>query len=106
VETRSGFDVESVLALVSELHDSNPEKRAFTLMEIADALYGSGSASFAGATAVDERGEIIKPRVLMPGWMKVLNSILENLGQEDKLAVTTVAVVVFPSGRAVVHGGP
>jgi hypothetical protein len=50
MRTLRGFDEESVLALVRELHESNPEKRAFTLMEIADALHGPGSAAFAGRT--------------------------------------------------------
>ena len=38
-------------------------------------------------------------RQLMPAWMETLNNILTKLGEEDTLAVTTVAVVVFPGGR-------
>lgn len=101
MDTRPGFDQESVLALVNELHEASPAKRSFTLMEIADALWGPGSASFAGATVVDSEGRIIKPRRLMPAWMETLNNILTRLGEEDTLAVTTVAVVVFPGGQAV-----
>jgi hypothetical protein len=103
METRPGFDQESVLALVNELHAANPAKRSFTLMEIADAMWGPGSASFAVATLVDPEGRSIKPRRLMPAWMDVLNNILTNLGEEDALAVTTVAVVVFAGGQAVVE---
>ena len=73
MDTRPGFDQESVLGLVNELHEANPAKRSFTLMEIADALWGPGSASFAGATVVDSEGRIIKPRRLMPAWMETLN---------------------------------
>ena len=93
-----------MLALVNELHEANPAKRSFTLMEIADALWGPGSASFAGATLLDPEGKIVKPRRLMPAWMETLNSILTKLGDEDRLAVTTVAVVVFPGRHAVVEG--
>ena len=92
-----------MLALVNELREANPRKRTFTLLEIADALGGpgAGSASFAAATLTDE-GKIIKPDRLMTTWMEVLNEILKKLGREDKLAVTTVAVVVSahsPSAR-------
>jgi hypothetical protein len=38
METHPGFDQEYVLTLVNELHEANPAKRSFTLMEIADAL--------------------------------------------------------------------
>jgi len=108
MKTTPGFDEQSVLALVNELHDANPGKRTFTLMEIVDALGGpgTGSSSFAGAIVMDEEGEIIKPRRLMTAWMETLNEILKKLGQEDKLAVTTVAVVVFSPGRVVGHGQP
>jgi hypothetical protein len=101
METLPGFDQESARAFVNELHEANPAKRSFTLMEIADAMWGPGSASFAGATVMDSEGGIIKPRRLMPAWMEVLNNILTKLGEEDTLAVTTVAVVVFPRGQAV-----
>ncbi len=95
MESISGFNEESVLALVNELCEANPGKRTFTLLEIADALGGpgTGSASFAAETLTDE-GKIIKPHRLMTTWMEVLNEILKKLGQEDKLAVTSVAVVV------------
>ena len=90
-----------MLTLVNELHEANPAKRSFTLMEIADALWGPGSASFGYATAVYPDGRTT--RRLMPAWMETLNNILTKLGEEDTLAVTTVAVVVFPGGQ--VSGG-
>jgi hypothetical protein len=102
METRPGFDQESVRALVNELHEANPAKRSFTLMEIADAMWGPGSASFGDATVRYPDGRIT--RRLMPAWMETLNNILTKLGEEDTLAVTTVAVVVFAGGRAVVEG--
>lgn len=98
-----GFDQESVLALVSELHEANPAKRSFTLMEIADALWGPGSASFGYATAPYADGRTA--RRLMPAWMETLNNILMKFGEEDTLVVTTVAVVVFPSGQVVTESG-
>ena len=97
MDTRPGFDQESVLGLVNELHEANPAKRSFTLMEIADALWGPGSASFGYATTAYPDGRTT--RRLMPAWMETLNNILTNLGEEDTLAVTTVAVVVFPGGQ-------
>jgi hypothetical protein len=97
METRPGFDQESVLTLVNELHEASPAKRSFTLMEIADALWGPGSASFGYATNLYPDGRTA--RRLMPAWMETLNNILTNLGEEDTLAVTTVAVVVFPAGQ-------
>ena len=102
METMPGFDQESVLALVNELHEANPAKRSFTLMEIADALWGPGSASFGYATAPYADGRTA--RRLMPAWMETLNNLMK-LGEEDTLAVTTVAVVVFPSGQAVTESG-
>jgi hypothetical protein len=98
METRPGFDQESVLALVNELHEANPAKRSFTLMEIADAMWGPGSATLADATATQPDSRIT--RRLMPAWMETLNNILTKLGEEDTLAVTTVAVVVFPRRQA------
>jgi hypothetical protein len=108
MEDIPAIDEQSVLALVNELREANPEKRMFTLLEIADALGGpdTGSASFAVTTVMDDEGEIIKPRRFMTRWMEVLNEILKKLGQENKLAVTTVAVVVSPTARAVVHERP
>ena len=103
METMPGFDQESVLTLVNELHEANPAKRSFTLMEIADALWGPGSASFGYATAPYPDGRTA--RRLMPAWMQTLNNILMKLEEEDTLAVTTVAVVVFPSGQAVTESG-
>jgi hypothetical protein len=101
MDNTPGFNEESVLALVRELREANPKKRTFTLLEIADALGGpgTGSASFAAATLTDE-GKIIKPHRIMTTWMEVLNEILKKLGQEDKLAVTTVAVVVSAYGQS------
>jgi hypothetical protein len=108
MEDIPAIDEQSVLALVNELRDANPGKRTFTLLEIADALGGpgTGSASFAATTSMDDEGKIVKPRRLMSHWMEVLNEILKKLGQEDKLVVTTVAVVVSSTGRAVVQGPP
>jgi len=102
MEDIPGIDEESVLALVNELREANPEKRTFTLLEIADALGGpgTGSASFAAATLTNE-GKIVKPRRLMTTWMEVLNEILKKLGQEDKLAVMSVAVVVSAYSQSV-----
>jgi hypothetical protein len=102
METRPGFDQESVLALVNQLHEANPAKRSFTLMEIADAMWGPGSATLADATAIHPDGRIT--RRLMPAWMETLNNILTKLGEDNTLAVTTVAVVVFPRRQAVVEG--
>jgi hypothetical protein len=72
----------------------------FTLADVAEALYGPGSAAFArGSAVVTSAGQPVK-RHIMPAWMEVLNKILKKLGEEGRLQVMTTAVVVFPPGVA------
>ena len=94
MSTSSGFDEQSVLALVNRLHAADSAKSTFTLTEIAEALYGPGSAAI--ARAVDSSGQPIS-RPPMPAWMDVLNNILKKLGQEGQLKIMTTALVVFSS---------
>jgi hypothetical protein len=94
--TSSGFDEQSVLALVNQLHAANPAKSTFTLTEIAEALYGPGSAAIARGTVVDSSGQPIS-QPPMPAWMDVLNNILKKLGQEGQLKIMATALVVFNS---------
>jgi hypothetical protein len=100
VRTGPGFDEQSVLALVNQLHAANPAKMTFTLAEVAEALYGPGSAAFArGSVVMTSAGQPVE-RHIMPAWMEVLNNILKKLGEEGRLQVMTTAVVVFPPGVA------
>jgi hypothetical protein len=100
MRTSPGFDEQSVLALVSRLHEANPTKRTFTLAEIAEALHGPGSAAIAQRTVVDAAGQAIG-QPAMPAWMDVLNNILKKLGEEGRLEIMTTAVVVFTPTEAV-----
>jgi hypothetical protein len=93
-----GFDEQAVLALVNELHETNPTKRTFTLAEIAEAMHGPGSAAIAQGSVVGPDGQTIS-QPAMPAWMEALNNILKKLGQDGQLRVTTTAVVVFSSHR-------
>jgi hypothetical protein len=100
MRTTSGFDEESVLALVNVLHERNPAQKTFTLTEIAEALQGPGSTRIAqGSVVTNTPGEIIAPPI-MPAWMEALNNILKKLGQEGRLQIITTAVAVFPPGQA------
>jgi len=94
MSTSSGFDEQSVLALVNQLHAADPAKRTFTLTEIAEALHGPGSAAIARGTVVDSAGQAIS-QPPMPAWMDVLNNILKKLGQEGQFKIMTTALVVF-----------
>ena len=95
MRTSPGFDEQSVLTLVNQLHDANPAKRTFTLTEIAEALHGPGSAAVALGTVAAPAGQVIG-QPAMPAWVEVLNSTLKRLGQEGLLKIMTTAVVVFP----------
>ena len=79
MRTGPGFDEQSVLALVNQLHDANPAKRTFTLADVAEALYGPGSAAIAQGDLVAPAGQAVSQPV-MPAWMEVLNNILKKLG--------------------------
>lgn len=96
--TLPGFDEQSVLALVTQLHSANPTKRTFTLTEIAEALHGPGSARLAHGSVVGPAGPPLRQAV-MPAWMEVLNNILKKLGEEGRLQIMTTAVVVFPPSQ-------
>jgi hypothetical protein len=66
MSTSSGFDEQSVLALVNQVHAADPAKSTFTLTEIAEALYGPGSAAI--ARAVDSSGQpISRPDACLDG---------------------------------------
>jgi hypothetical protein len=93
-----GFDEQSVLALVNELHDADPAKKTFTLAEIAEALHRPGSAAMAQGSVTAPVGQATS-QPAMPAWMATLDNILKKLGQEGRLQVTTTAVVVFPAVR-------
>ena len=93
------FDEQSVLALVNELHDADPAKMTFTLAEVAEALYGPGSAAIPQGSIMASAGLPVRQHV-MPAWMEVLNNILTRRGNEGHLQVVTTAVVVFPPGVA------
>jgi hypothetical protein len=81
MRTGPGFDEQSVLALVNQLHDANPAKRTFTLADVAEALYGPGSAAIAQEALVAPAGQAVS-QPAMPAWMEVLNNILNKLGHE------------------------
>ena len=98
MRTGPGFDEQSVLALVNQLHNANPAKKTFTLAEVAEALYGPESAAIAQGSVVAPEGQAIN-RPAMPAWMEVLNNILKKLGQEGQLQIMTTAVVVFPPNQ-------
>jgi hypothetical protein len=99
MRTGPAFDEQSVLALVNKLHDADPAKMTFTLAEVAEALYGPGSAAMAQGSIMASAGPPVRQHV-MPAWMEVLNNILKRLGNEGHLQVMTTAVVVFPPGVA------
>jgi hypothetical protein len=98
MRTGPGFDEQSVLALVNQLHDANPAKRTFTLADVAEALYGPGSAAIAQEALVAPAGQAVS-QPAMPAWMEVLNNILNKLGHEGQLQIMTTAVVVFPPSQ-------
>jgi len=98
MRTGPGFDEQSVLALVNQLHDANPAKRTFTLADVAEALYGPGSAAIAQEALVAPAGQAVS-QPAMPSWMEVLNNILKKLGHEGQLQIMTTAVVVFPPSQ-------
>ena len=81
MRTGPGFDEQSVLALVNQLHDANPAKRTFTLADVAEALYGPGSAAIAQEALAAPAGQAVS-QPAMPAWMEVLNNILKKLGRE------------------------
>jgi|SRR5438067_3108096 hypothetical protein len=101
MRTGPGFDEQSVLALVNQLHDDNPTKRTFTLADVAEALYGPGSVAIAQGALVAPAGQAVSQPAMpaMPAWMEVLNNILKKLGHEGQLQIITTAVVVFPPSR-------
>jgi hypothetical protein len=98
MRTGPGFDEQSVLALVNQLHDANPARRTFTLADVAEALYGPGSAAIAQEALVAPAGQAVS-QPAMAAWMEVLNNILKILGHEGQLQVMTTAVVVFPPSQ-------
>ena len=98
MRTGPGFDEQSVLALVNQLHDANPTKRTFTLADVAEALYGPRSAAIAQEPLVAPAGQAVS-QPAMPSWMEVLNNILKKLGHEGQLQIMTTAVVVFPPSQ-------
>jgi hypothetical protein len=88
---------ETVLAAVNDLHARTGE-RVFTLIEIAEAIEGQRVTPPPGMRApTDEYGnprpELAPP---VPARVKTLNNILVLLGEEGKLAVEQIAMVVFP----------
>jgi len=90
------LDEETVLAAVNDLH-ARTGKRVFTLIEIAEELGGGRVTSPPGMRApIDAHGnphpELAPP---VPAWVKALNNILLRLGEEGKLAVEQIAMVVF-----------
>jgi hypothetical protein len=99
MRTGPGFDEQSVLALVNQLHDANPAKMTFTLAEVAEALYGPEIAAIAQGSVMASENQPVR-RHIMPAWMEVLNNVLKKLGEEGHLQVMTTAVVVFPPGVA------
>ena len=64
MRTGPGFDEQSVLALVNQLHDANPAKRTFTLADVAEALYGPGSAAIAQGDLVAPAGQAVSQPVM------------------------------------------
>ena len=99
MRTDPGFDEQSLLTLINQLHDANPAKMTFTLAEVAEALYGPGSAAIAQGGVMASENQPVR-RHIMPAWMEVLNNVLKKLGEEGHLQVMTTAVVVFPPGVA------
>jgi len=96
MRTARGLDEESVLALVNDLHKSDPAKRTFTLAEVAEGLgWPGGSILAQRAVATNDHGEILEVPA-MPAWAEALNVILKKLGQDGKLTIITTAVAVFP----------
>ena len=75
-----------------------PAKRTFTLADVAEALYGPGSAAIAQGALVAPAGQAVS-QPAMPAWMEVLNNILKKLGHEGQLQIMTTAVVVFPPSQ-------
>jgi hypothetical protein len=87
---------ETVLAGVNDLR-ARTGKRVFTLLEIAEELGGGRVIPPAGLRApIDADGnprpELAPP---VPAWVEALNNILLRLGEEGKLAVEQIAMVVF-----------
>jgi hypothetical protein len=87
---------ETVLAAVNDLH-ARTGRRIFTLIEIAEDLGGGRIIPPPGMRApTDAHGnpnpELAPP---VPAWVKALNNILLRLGEEGKLAVKQIAMVVF-----------
>ena len=96
MRTARGLDEESVLAVVNDLHKSDPTKRTFTLAEVAEALGWPGSHTLAQrCVAWNDQGEVLDVPA-MPAWVDALNNILKKLGQDGKLTIITTAVAVFP----------
>jgi len=87
---------EMVLAAVNDLH-ARTDKRVFTLIEIAEEIGGGLVTPPPGMRAPTDahgnpRPELDPP---LPAWVKTLNNILLRLGEEAKLAVEQIAMVVF-----------
>jgi hypothetical protein len=91
------LNTETVLAAVSRVHEETGE-RVITLFDVAKAISGDQRITAPpGVRVTNSQGgsmpELMPP---WPGWVSVLNSILQRLGEEGKLSVAMTATMVFP----------
>ena len=87
---------ETVLAAVNDLH-ARTGKRVLTLIEIAEEIGGGRVTPPPGMRAPTDAHGTPRPELAppLPAWVKTLNNILLRLGEEAKLAVEQIAMVVF-----------